>query len=518
VSEPIRINAAGLENTDPLGLVDGVFDNAYRIVRAVGTGGFGVVYEAERLQLRDRVALKVLRIEQFREPETVIERFWREARASASLADAGAVEIYDARVEQPNGRLYYSMELLQGVSLFHRWMASPDRRMPVVEALGCIRQVAACIAVAHDAGIIHRDLKPANIFLGRDHRVRVLDFGIALVQSESRLTTPGQILGVSYYMPPDQLDYLRRGAPDPRVDIYALGVTLYHVLAGRYVYPLHPDSAVVAKNVLLGPPPDIADVAPFLPAPVQALIRRAMARNPEDRYQTMRELEEAITRLLRNGAVELRVPADASTLARTAPGVPSKRTLLGRLLSKRITSEGDEDAKTVPRAPAAVQQRAENPDATTPPVLRPPQRAESVAPARTPLPAPARTPPPAPAASSSSGLRVVTFLAASALVIAGAALVLWFVDRRNAPATTTQAAPEPSPTVVSRPAVAEPPPEAATRSPSPAGEPIAVAPDQALRRVHVHKRAVTPAPSTAQAAPTETAKRVDLNGLASPSF
>jgi serine/threonine protein kinase len=317
-------------DADPFGLVGQLFDGTYRIIRVVGGGSFGVVYEAEHQKLAKRCALKVLKLEGLRNPEVAVERFWREARTCEALKDAGAIAVHDARVEQPHGRLYFAMDLLNGVSLHTPWMSAPERRMAPVEALGCIRQVASCMAVAHEAGIVHRDLKPENIFICRDHTVKVLDFGCALIRSEPRLTAPGHVIGLPYYMPPDQLDYLRT-TPDLRVDIYALGVTLYHILSGRWVYPLHHDPLVVAKHVLVAPPTDIGTVAPFLPPSVLALVRRAMARNPDDRFQTMRDLEDAIGRVLRSGEVELRVSPDASTLARTAPRRSPVRTLLERL-------------------------------------------------------------------------------------------------------------------------------------------------------------------------------------------
>jgi serine/threonine-protein kinase len=372
--------ATSARNNDPFGLVGTSFDAHYEIQRVVGEGSFGVVYAALHRELRKHRAIKVLKVEHVREPKVVIERFWREARASTELKHAGAVEVYDARIAQPGGQLYYAMELLNGVSLHTRWLSCPQQRMPPVEALGIIRQVAAHLAVAHAAGIVHRDLKPENIFLCRDHSIKLLDFGCALMKEEPRLTTPGVLLGLPHYRAPDQLDLYRRSPSDARADIYALGVTLYHLLGGKLVYSGdHP--AIVAKNIHLGPPTDIVEVAPDLPPSLHALIRRAMARNPEDRYQSMGELEEAIGKLLRGGELSMRVGVDASTLART---IERPRTLIRRLLSHsrpvahaERTTVGGRSAKVA--APEAAQpQRVDEVQARRArPLLQPPVAAAS---------------------------------------------------------------------------------------------------------------------------------------------
>lgn len=334
---------------DPFSLVGQVFDGNYDIIRVVGSGGLGVVYEARHKQLKQSRALKVLKVANLRDPKTAIERLWREARSCSALKDAGAVEVYEARVEEPGRRPYYVMDLLLGVSLHTQWMASPQRRMNPAEALNCLRQVARSMGAAHAAGIVHRDLKPENIFLCRDGAVKVLDFGSAHIAEEPRLTAPGALIGMPHYMPPEQLDFMR-SKPDPRMDIYALGVTLYHVLSGRHVYPQHHDPVVVAKDVYLNPPRDLGDVAPDLPGDLHALVRRAIARNPEDRFATMQALEGEISRVLRSGAVPLRIGPSAATLSKTQGG--TKKTLLQRLLPRR-ESPASESPTPAPDANAA---------------------------------------------------------------------------------------------------------------------------------------------------------------------
>jgi len=421
-------------SSDPLSLVGNEsFDTHYHVQRVIGSGSFGVVYAALHKRLRQPRALKVLKLDRVREPDVVIERFWREARASAALKHAGAIEVLDARVEQPGGRLYYAMELLSGVSLLTRWMSSPGRRMAPAEALGIARQVAACLTVAHAAGIVHRDIKPENIFICRDHAVRVLDFGCAFLQQEPRITTPGRLIGLPHYMPPDQLDLVRRG-PDPRVDVYALGVTLYHVLSGRWIYPPHHDPLVVAKDVHLGPPADIAQVAPELPAQIHAIVRKAMARNSEDRYQRMEDLEGAIVDVIRSGGVSLRVAADASTLART---VERPRTLIERLRSRQQRNEVEEapTAKERPTPPAVVdaaRMRAADPIVSrapnAPPIVALPVRAATSAP---------RSERNIPPRGSSS--RTMVVIAAGIVLAAGAVLAALIIRQRSSSPITAQA-------------------------------------------------------------------------------
>jgi serine/threonine-protein kinase len=308
-------------HNDPFGLVGQLFDGRYEVARVIGSGSFGVVYEAKHTTLRKPCALKVLKLERMWQPKVVLERFWREARASSALRSSGAIEVYDASVEQPGGRFYYSMELLRGASLQARWLAAPKGRIAPADALACVRQVAASMAVAHEAGIVHRDLKPDNIFICDDRSIKVLDFGCAHIRHEPRLTGLGQIIGLAHYMPPEQLDLRTESAartamtPDPRTDIYALGVTLYHILTGRWVYE-YEDPRLVINEVLAGPPPDVATVAPELPPSLCALVRRAIAREARDRFQTMGEFVSAIDDASRAANVLLRVGPDAMTLER----------------------------------------------------------------------------------------------------------------------------------------------------------------------------------------------------------
>jgi serine/threonine protein kinase len=466
--------------SDPFRLVGTIFDGTYRIERVVGGGSFGVVYAATHQQLRRRVALKVLKLENVREPEVMIERFWREARSSAALKNAGAIEVHDARVERPGGRIYYSMDLLSGVSLQTRWMASPQRQMAPAEALGCIRQVASSMAVAHAAGIVHRDLKPENIFLCRDRSVRVLDFGCAHIKHEPRITAAGRVLGLPYYMPPEQLDF-GRNTPDPRMDVYALGVTLYHILSGRFVYPAHHDPIVVVKHVLVGPPIDIGQVAPDLPVELHQVIRRAMARNPEDRFQTMAEFEAAIGKLLRSGAVPLRVGADASTLAKTLQRRSGQRTLLERLIGRRR-----EEAPTI-QGPTS-EARSEALPETVP--LLAPRTVQTAAP------------------PSKAGSRLVWIAPLALACIAAAVLVALFARHRGQPVSAdapntplTSAAQGEDPV-----AVRAPQPEMASASPS-AGRPSQQRP-KVLHTGKVNR-------SASKASPSTTAPK-DPNGLDDP--
>jgi serine/threonine protein kinase len=467
-------------HADVFGLVGKLFDDTYQVTRVVGAGSVGVVYEAMHTKLRARRALKILRVEGVRDPERMLERFWREARASASLRNAGAVEVYDARLARESRRPYFAMDLLDGISLHTQWSLSPGKRMPVAEALGCARQIAECMTVAHAAGIVHRDLKPENIFLARDHSVKVLDFGCALIAQEPRLTAPGMMIGLPLYQPPEQLDFVRARTPDPRMDVYALGVTLYHVLSGQYVYPLHRDPLVVARYVHEGPPRDIATVAPDLPPAVHSLVRRAIARNPEERMSSMDAVAAEISRLLKSGDVPLHVYPHSATVARTRPAT-EKPTIVERSTKRDASTQlgatdGDGIADNIislvpsltnktadarPRRnggePAPVARRGSPAPASAPRQVRPAPVQPVVA--ATPRQQ-SRTPPTKRRDAGHRYASALWFVAGACAIFAAAVAIVWFTRLHRASATIVRA-----PVIVAPPG--EPSAPSATQAPSP---------------------------------------------------
>ncbi len=257
----------------------------YRILERVGGGGMGHVYKA-RCQLLDRtVAVKVLN-PALAEDQEFLRRFRREARAAASLSHPNVVSVYD--VGQQGDIHYLVMEFLEGEDL-KRYIKRG--RPSVREALMIARQIAQALAHAHQQGLIHRDIKPHNILLTAYGTVKVTDFGIARAAVPgATLTYEGTIIGSVHYISPEQA----RGEPaGPRSDLYSLGVVLYEMLTGKV--PFHGTTALgVAMQHLRARPRAPRELDPSIPAAVNALVLKALEKDPDRRFQTAEEMVRAI--------------------------------------------------------------------------------------------------------------------------------------------------------------------------------------------------------------------------------
>jgi serine/threonine-protein kinase len=293
------------------GFVGQVIQGKYRVLRKLGEGGFGDVYLAEHVDLGRRFALKVLHRDLERRG-TAPERFQREARLTASLNHPNIVQVTDFGRDQALGT-FFVMEFLEGEDL----LARLRKRGPYssAEAVGIMRQVVDAFVYAHGRGVVHRDVKSANVFLARDARgeaVKVLDFGIARLDQESegsdglRLTQTGQVMGSPAYMAPEQALNL---PVDHRTDIYALGIVLYELVTGSV--PFKGGSALATLNKQVSeaptPPSEIvpnAQVNPFL----ELVILKCLQKRMDDRFQTTRELAEA----LETAAARIREGVDAA--------------------------------------------------------------------------------------------------------------------------------------------------------------------------------------------------------------
>jgi tetratricopeptide (TPR) repeat protein len=261
----------------------------YRLLRWLGDGGMGVVYEAEHVDIARRVAVKILRQEVCDHPR-VMQLFRDEARAAGRIGSPHIVEVLDF-AELPNGRLLYAMELLSGCPLSRELGGRP---MPPGRAIAILRQVCKGLASAHAAHIVHRDVKPDNIFLcdrqSRRDAVKLLDFGISIVLAETT-ATDSDVVGTPHYLAPE----LVAGLPfDGRVDMYSVGCTAFEMLTGR------PPFEGSIQDILLAhasnTPPSIAAVRgdDDVPAELEAVIRRCLAKHPEERYASMDDLEAAL--------------------------------------------------------------------------------------------------------------------------------------------------------------------------------------------------------------------------------
>ena len=263
----------------------------FRLLREIGRGGMGIVYEAEQASLGRRVALKVLPAGAALDERLAI-RFLREARTAARLRHPGIVPVFGTGREQ--GVLFFAMELVEGENLAARIDRGP---IPAGEAAGIASEVAHALQHAHDSGLVHRDIKPENVMIGADGRARLTDFGLVHDIEGARLTRSQYVLGTPAYSAPEQA----RGAPvDPRSDVYGVGAVLYAMLSGGPPFSGEVPAAVLGR-LINEPPPPLARAAPETPQSLVAICERAMARDPERRYSDAGSLAEALDRFLADG-------------------------------------------------------------------------------------------------------------------------------------------------------------------------------------------------------------------------
>ena len=276
---------------DLLGRLQESLASRYRIERELGSGGMAVVFLAEDIRHRRRVALKVLR------PELAAEigpgRFLREIETAARLSHPHILPIHDSG--EAGGFLYYVMPYVEGESL--RGRLAREKQLPLDDALRIAREVADALSYAHSLGVVHRDIKPENILLQSGHAV-VSDFGIAravtAAASDTRtatLTAAGTALGTPGYMSPEQAT----GSPDldGRSDLYSLGCVLYEMLAGQPPFT-GPTVESLLHQHLTAEAPSITAIRPAVPGWVAAAVQRALAKTPADRFSPVALFAEAL--------------------------------------------------------------------------------------------------------------------------------------------------------------------------------------------------------------------------------
>jgi eukaryotic-like serine/threonine-protein kinase len=275
---------------DQLPVPGDVIAGKYRILRPIGEGGMGHVFEATHLRLGQRVAIKVLKPGASQSPE-VMSRFDREARAAGRLRGRHAARVID--VDLTTERLpYLVLEYLEG----HDLQTELERRghFPIDEAVDYVLQACVGIAEAHDIGVIHRDLKPSNLFLcdEADRRiVKILDFGISKILDEaSRLTSTELTVGTPLYMSPEQVRSAR--TVDARTDVWALGIILFELLTGRL--PWTGSGPAVAAAIVTDPPPPMCEFRTDIPTELEGIIRKALAKSVDDRFADVRALAAAL--------------------------------------------------------------------------------------------------------------------------------------------------------------------------------------------------------------------------------
>ncbi len=387
-------------------------DGRYVVEAILGEGGMGIVYRGRHRVIDKKVAIKVLRGDMAKDKE-ITERFLQEARAASSIGNPHIIDISDFG-QLPDGSTYFVMEYLDGDSLAVASQKQPAtdsegarRPMPLARLLHIARQIANGLSAAHLAGIVHRDLKPDNIMLinrGTDRDfVKILDFGIAKVGAESKITRAGSVFGTPHYMSPEQA----AGTPvDKRTDIYALGVILYELASGQVPFDADNFMGILTQHMYRAPVPILAIVPPpeGVPPGLDAIIQKCMSKKPDQRYPTMDALTGDLTKveqglvpdalpemMARSGGFN--VPADyfrneggmPAPVPATPPAGPRQRWglyagiagvvaavgIVGGILMKGGTSHANSPASIVvdaPLAPAAPPAVTPTPSITSVPV------------------------------------------------------------------------------------------------------------------------------------------------------
>lgn len=274
----------------------------FRIKKMLGRGGMGCVYLAHDEQLDRPVALKVPKLTA--DPDSTLQqRFFREARAAAVLNHPNICPIFD--IGQQGDVHFIAMGFIEGRPLTA--YIESNKRQPCRQSAVVVRKIALALADAHAKGIIHRDLKPANIMIDRRGEPIVMDFGLASRfddEQQTRLTRDGMVVGTLAYMSPEQLD--NRAVIGPESDIYSLGVVLYELLTGQCAFRGNVGSVVA--QILSNEPKPIAEIRDDVPSALAAICRRAMAKNPSDRFASMKDFADALANYLK-GATTTSMPA-----------------------------------------------------------------------------------------------------------------------------------------------------------------------------------------------------------------
>ena len=274
-------------------LIDTLFDGRYRIQRKLGAGGMADVYLAEDQELGRRVAIKILNGRHANDDQ-FIERFRREAKNAAALNHPNIVSIYDRG--EAEDTYYIAMEFLDGRTL--KELIVSRGAAPINVAIEYARQILSALRFAHRHGIVHRDIKPHNVLVDGEGRVKVTDFGIARAGT-SQMTEAGSIVGTAQYLSPEQA---RGGEVDPRSDLYSLGIVLYELLTGKTPFDGETPVEIAMKHLSATPKPP-SKLRPDIPPELDMVVMRALAKNPDDRYQSADEMEADLERVARGARV-----------------------------------------------------------------------------------------------------------------------------------------------------------------------------------------------------------------------
>jgi serine/threonine-protein kinase len=305
-------------------LIGTLFDGRYQVVRKLGAGGMANVYLAEDQELGRRVAIKILN-DRHANDDQFVERFRREAKNAAALSHPNIVSIYDRG--EAEGSYYIAMEYLDGRSL--KELIISRGPAPLNVAIEYARQILSALRFAHRHGIVHRDIKPHNVLVDAEGRVKVTDFGIARAGT-SQMTEAGSIVGTAQYLSPEQA---RGTGVDQRSDLYSLGIVLYELVTGTL--PFNGDTPVEIAMKHLSQHPELPSaLRPELPHELDLVVTRALAKDPDERYQSAEEMDADLERLARGAAVSAETEEQATQILR-APTGPMSATAATMIVPPR---------------------------------------------------------------------------------------------------------------------------------------------------------------------------------------
>ncbi len=319
-------------------LIGTLFDGRYTVVRKLGAGGMANVYLAEDQELGRRVAIKILN-ERHANDDQFVERFRREAKNAAALSHPNIVSIYDRG--EAEGTYYIAMEFLDGRSL--KELIVGRGPAPVTVSVEYARQILQALRFAHRHGIVHRDIKPHNVLVDSEGRVKVTDFGIARAGT-SQMTETGSIVGTAQYLSPEQA---RGGEVDQRSDLYSLGIVLYELLTGKT--PFDGDTPVeIAMKHLSNAPKPPSKLRPDIPAELDMVVLRALAKNPDDRYQSADEMEADLERVARGARVSAATVDTATQVLRRPAAAAAATTATSATAATMVAAPPAPAANAVP--------------------------------------------------------------------------------------------------------------------------------------------------------------------------
>ncbi|MBX3231490.1 MAG: serine/threonine protein kinase [Labilithrix sp.] len=472
-----------------------VLDGKYRLLRRIGEGGMGTVFEGENVRIRRKVAIKVLHEHVATSPEFA-QRFVREARASARIGSEHVCDVLDLG-DLENGEKYIVMELLDGESLEDK--LERDLKMTAADLAPVAFQMLDGLGAMHHVGVVHRDLKPANVFLckgkGGDVSVKILDFGVAKIEASDEdpsgvhdMTTTGTMMGTPLYMSPEQA----RGARDVdgRTDLYAASVIFYRALTGEV--PHHGTSLhELLFKIVLDEPKAIRDLAPEVDDELARIVMKGLSRDPEKRYPSARTYQEDIVAWGKDHGFDFRItlPSEPPLLRKVTGGFPAAQIELaapairsgntpvsvdGRKSAPAITPDAaaigvaDTQPSRAPEPPQTMQSPAASTMGESPSLAPKPAAGDTLVaggtpkePAAAPPPPPTRPSPPEPAKATPEaaatpapvGSSMTMYIVGGVIVVASAILGMKLGIASKPPE------PEPAPSVsVSAPPSAPPPP------------------------------------------------------------